>query len=189
MKKVFALSALGFTAWIVLVVSWAALSLFTPVPGPSTTVATSVDRATSVVDGARVPAALAVPRQVAVAGLRGAGGLAARIYRAPERVVSAWIGCDEGLAETADGVPRRPAISPAPSLESRVEAEVEAELNGLSRQLERDIARSTVEARLANGELAAALRMAEGRLELRLPDAVATLAGLLEGRPLQVLVN
>ena len=87
MKRLVVLSVLGFLAWAVLTVGWAAASHLTDFPGPGQAAAGSMNLAAGALTVVELPGALGVPQRTTARQLRNAGKAAERFYRGPEHAV------------------------------------------------------------------------------------------------------
>ncbi len=91
MKRLVGFSVLGFLAWTVLTVGWAAASHLGQFPGPGQTAEGSMNLAANAVTVVDLPGALGTPQRTAARQLRNAGDAAARFYRGPERAVGRFL--------------------------------------------------------------------------------------------------
>lgn len=91
MKRLVVFSVLGFLAWALLTVSWAAASHLGQFPGPGQTAEGSMNLAANAVTVVDLPGALGTPQRTAARQLRNAGDAAARFYSGPERAVARFL--------------------------------------------------------------------------------------------------
>ena len=91
MKRLIGFSVLGFLAWAVLTVGWAAASHIGHFPGPGQTAAGSMNLAADAVTVVDLPGAMGTPQRVAARQLRNAGQAAARFYHGPEHAVGRFL--------------------------------------------------------------------------------------------------
>lgn len=119
MRKMLGHSALGLTAWLALAVTWSALSMVTPLPGPARAAAGSIGAAADAVEAVRLPGPMAGPQRLLASQMRRSGGLVHRIYRAPERLARRLLdrgihGTRLALATATPGSAPEPPRPPSP---------------------------------------------------------------------------